>query len=172
MRIRRISRVSAGIFAAGLMVAAPGARAGEWLADGKSRCQVWDPNPQLEETVAWTGGCSGGRADGFGTARWLKAGAEIESDTGEWRDGKQVGKGVQNWPIGRYEGELADSLPNGRGVLAFQKLRYDGEFRDGKPNGSGKLTAGDQTVQGLWKDGCLQGSQRKASIGVPLSGCR
>ena len=78
---------------------------------------------------------------------------------------------MQNWPIGRYQGDIADGLPNGEGILTFQKYRYEGQFRDGKPNGTGTLTAGNQTVQGTWKDGCLQG-QRKASIGIPLSDCR
>ena len=80
-------------------------------------------------------------------------------------------RGVQTWPTGRYDGELANGEPNGKGVLTLQKLRYEGEFRDGKPNGIGTLTAGSETVQGVWKDGCLQG-RRKASIGVPLSACR
>ena len=137
----------------------------------KSGCQVWDPNPQLDETVTWSGACTNGHADGSGTVQWLKGNVSIETDQGEWRDGRQAGKGVQNWPIGRYEGELADGLPNGEGVLTFQKYRYEGQFRDGKPNGIGTLTVGNETVQGTWKDGCLQG-QRKASIGIPLSDCR
>ncbi len=155
---------------AAVTVAAPGAHAGEWLAD-KSGCQVWDPNPQLDETVSWSGACTNGHADGFGTVQWLKGNVSIETDKGEWRDGRQAGKGIQNWPIGRYEGELADGLPNGEGVLTFQKNRYEGQFRDGKPNGIGTLTVGNQAVQGTWQDGCLQG-QRKASIGIPLSDCR
>jgi hypothetical protein len=144
--------------------------AGEWTADAKSGCQVWNPSPQLEETVAWSGNCANGRAEGTGTVQWLKGSAAFETDTGEWRDGRQTGKGVQSWPGGRYEGEIAAGEPNGRGVLILQKLRYEGEFRNGKPNGSGSLTAGGQTVQGVWKDGCLQG-ERKASVGVPLSAC-
>ena len=155
---------------AAVTVAAPGAHAGEWLAD-KSGCQVWDPNPQLDEAVTWSGACTNGHADGSGTVQWLKGNVAIETDKGEWRDGRQAGKGIQNWPIGRYEGELADGLPNGEGVLTFQKYRYEGQFRDGKPNGIGTLTVGNQAVQGTWKDGCLQG-QRKASIGIPLSDCR
>jgi|SRR5271154_6049845 len=162
--------VTLSAFAACLMVATSGAYAGEWLADAKSGCQVWDPNPQLDESVTWSGGCASGHADGIGTVQWLKAGVSIETDQGEWRDGRQVGKGVQNWPIGRYEGQIADGLPNGQGVLTFQKFRYEGQFRDGKPNGTGSLIQGSETVKGTWIDGCLQG-QRKVSIGVPLSAC-
>ncbi len=167
---RALRGVGAAALSACLFAAAP-AYAGEWIADAKSSCQVWDPNPQLDESVAWSGGCANGHADGSGAIKWLKGNDVIETDEGEWRDGRQAGKGIQNWPMGRYEGELADGLPNGEGVLTFQKYRYEGQFRDGKPNGIGTLTTGNQSVQGTWKDGCLQG-QRKAAIGIPMSDCR
>jgi len=158
------------LFASAVIVAAP-AHAGAWVSDSKSGCQVWDPNPQLEESVKWSGSCASGRAEGPGTAQWSKADVPFETDEGEWHDGRQVKVGKQSWSSGRYEGELADGEPNGHGILTVQKLRYEGEFRNGKPNGVGTLTAGSQTVSGSWKDGCLQG-QRKASIGVPVSACR
>lgn len=158
------------VLAAASLLAASGAHAGEWITDADTGCQVWDPNPQLDETVSWSGRCSNGFADGSGKVQWLKDNKPIETDEGQWRDGRQIGRGVQNWPIGRYEGELADGLPNGKGVLTFAKFRYEGQFRDGKPNGAGSLIEGNETVQGNWKDGCLQG-QRKASIGIPLSRC-
>jgi hypothetical protein len=146
------------------------ALAGEFLADSKSGCQIWNPNPQLEEIVSWSGSCTQGRAEGRGVAQWLKGGVPYETDEGEWREGRQA-TGKQTWTGGHYEGELAGGEPNGHGVLVLQKLRYEGEFRDGKPNGLGELTAGTEVVRGNWKDGCLQGA-RKASVGVPLSACR
>jgi hypothetical protein len=160
----------AAVLAVGVMITPPAACAGEWVAD-KLGCRIWDPNPQLEESVAWSGSCTNGRAEGRGIVRWLKGDTTVETDEGEWRDGRQANKGVQTWPGGRYEGELADGEPNGHGVLTLQKLRYEGEFRNGKPNGFGTLTAADQSVRGTWKDGCLQG-QRKAAIGIPISACR
>jgi len=174
MRIkRRILRgAAAGALSMCLLLAAAGAHAGEWLADAKSGCQVWDPNPQLDETVTWSGACTNGHADGFGTAQWFKGSVRIETNQGQWRDGRQSGKGAQIWPTGRFDGEIADGLPNGEGILTLQKLRYEGQFRDGRPNGIGTLTVGNDTVQGTWKDGCLQGGQRKAAIGIPLSDCR
>jgi hypothetical protein len=152
-------------FAAGV------AEAGAWVVDTKSGCQVWNPNPQLEETVRWSGLCVNGRAEGYGTVRWLKEGTLSETDEGEWRNGRQVNNGTQFWATGRYDGELLDGEPNGHGILTVQQLRYEGDFRNGKPNGNGALTAGSETVRGVWKDGCLQGG-RKASIGIPLSACR
>ncbi len=154
------------------LVGVQSANAGEWVADTNSLCQVWDPNPQVGESVVWSGACANGHAEGAGTAQWVKGGIVIETDKGVWRDGRQQGSGVQVWSTGRYEGEIADGEPNGQGVLTMQNLRYEGEFRDGKPNGIGSLSEGSQTVHGIWKDGCLQGGGRKASIGVPLSACR
>jgi hypothetical protein len=162
---------SAAVLAAGIILIATRALAGAWVADTKTGCQVWNPDPQLQESVAWSGACVKGRADGRGVVRWFEGDRMLETDEGEWRDGRQVGKGTQSWSTGRYQGELADSEPNGRGVLTLQKLRYEGEFRNGKPNGPGSLTTGTEAVQGVWKDGCLQGP-RKASIGIPLSACR
>jgi hypothetical protein len=163
--------IAAATVAAYVVLATVSAHAGAWVADVKSGCQVWDPNPQLEESVKWSGSCARGRAEGQGIAQWSKGDLPFETDEGEWHDGRQVKQGKQSWPTGRYEGELADGEPNGHGVLTLQKLRYEGEFRNGRPNGTGTLTAGSQTVSGIWKNGCLQG-QRKASIGVPSSACR
>jgi MORN repeat len=163
--------VAVAALAGSVMLGVSVAHAGAWIA-AKDGCQVWDPSPQLEETVIWSGACANGHAQGPGTVQWIKGNTAIETDEGEWRDGRQAGKGIQTWPSGRYEGELANGEPNGRGVLTLQKLRYEGEFRDGKPNGTGSLTAGSETVPGVWQDGCLQGGRRKASIGVPLSACR
>ena len=55
-----------------IVIAAAPAVAGAWVADAKSGCQVWNPNPQLEETVAWSGSCANGRAEGHGTVRWVE----------------------------------------------------------------------------------------------------
>jgi MORN repeat len=167
----RRNALTALAIATGIVITAAPAQAGTWVVDARSGCQVWNPNPQLEETVAWSGPCTNGRAQGHGTAQWVKGGATSETDEGEWRDGRQTGNGTQSWATGRYEGELADGEPSGHGVLIMRKLRYESDFRNGKPNGVGTLTAGGESVQGIWKDGCLQGA-RKASIGVPLSTCR
>jgi hypothetical protein len=168
-RVRRIGAAALFIY---LSVAAFEAKAGEWLTDAKSGCRVWDPNPQLEESVLWSGSCVNDVAEGRGTARWIKGAATVETDDGDWHDGRQTGKGTQSFSAGRYEGDIVDGLPNGQGILALQKLRYEGQFRDGKPNGVGRLIQGNESLQGTWKDGCLQDATRRASIGIPLSSCR
>jgi hypothetical protein len=171
MKSWRISQIWIAATLAAITSAALPARAGEWIADAKTGCQVWNPNPQLDEGVVWSGSCSSGRAQGEGTVCWIKGGVAVETDKGAWRDGRQIGKGTQSWESGRYDGELVDGEPAGVGVLTLKKLRYEGQFKHGKPNGSGTLTAGSEAVSGIWKDGCLQG-KRKASIGIPLSACQ
>jgi hypothetical protein len=145
--------------------------AGDWIADTSVGCRVWNPHPQGNETVRWSGACVNGRAQGRGAAQWFQGSLPFEADEGEWRDGRQTGFGSQVWPAGRYDGELVDGEPNGRGVLIVQGVRYEGELRNGKPNGSGTLAKANDTVRGTWKDGCLQDSRRKAAFGVPLAAC-
>ena len=169
-RWRSLRILIAAIFAAAPGLASP-ARAGEWIADVKTGCQVWNPNPQLEESAAWSGPCDNGHAEGHGKLNWMRGGIAVETDEGEWRDGRQTGRGTQSWESGRYEGELADGEPEGAGILTLKNIRFEGQFQHGKPNGTGTLTAGNEVVSGIWKDGCLQG-KRKASVGIPLSACR
>ena len=148
------------------------ARSGDWAIDTSTTCRVWNPHPQLNETVKWNGACANGFAQGNGAARWLKSNVPFETDEGEWREGYQIGKGTQVWPTGRYEGELSASEPHGQGIFVLQNSRYEGEFRNGKANGSGTLTTSNGSFQGNWSDGCLQTGAKKASFGVPASACR
>jgi hypothetical protein len=151
--------------------AAVPSRAGNWIADTAGGCQVWNPHPQSDETIRWTGACANGLAQGRGAAQWFRNNLPFEADEGEWRAGRQTGYGTQVWPSGRYDGELIDGEPHGRGVLILQGVRYQGEFRNGLPNGTGVLTRGSETFRGTWTDGCFRDDVRKASFGVPLSAC-
>ena len=128
-----LCRVAATTLSAGIVAMAVPAHAGAWVVDAKSDCQVWNPDPQLEELVAWSGSCANGRAEGPGVAQWSKDGSRSETDQGEWRDGRQTGKGTQTWSSGRYEGELSDGEPNGHCILTLQKLHYEGDFRKENP---------------------------------------
>jgi hypothetical protein len=147
-------------------------QAGDFVADANSGCKVWNPHPQSNESVIWSGGCVNGLAQGPGILQWLHHDKPYEKDQGEWNEGRQSGRGSQDWSSGRYDGELVDGEPQGRGVLTLQSARYEGEFRDGKPNGSGTVTRLDGVFKGTWKDGCLDGDKRKIAFSVPSSTCR
>ena len=116
------------------------AETGAWILDTGAGCKVWNPHPQPNETLRWSGACANGMAQGRGAAQWFRGNLPFETDEGEWREGRQSGFGTQVWPTGRYDGELVDGEPNGRGVLIVQGVRYEGELRGGKPNGFGTLT--------------------------------
>jgi MORN repeat len=145
---------------------------GDWAIDTTTTCRVWNPHPQLNETIKWSGACVNGFAQGLGSVRWIRNGALFETDEGEWHEGYQIGKGTQVWPTGRYEGGFVASEPHGQGIFVLQTSRYEGELRNGKPNGAGTLTTPEGSFQGNWTDGCLQTAAKNASFGVPSSACR
>jgi len=147
------------------------ASAGDWITDASTDCRVWNPHPRPTETMKWSGSCLNGLAQGHGSAQWFRDNLPFETDEGDWKDGRQAGRGTQVWPSGRYEGELLDGEPHGRGVLTLGSTRYDGEFRGGRPDGAGTLTNSGGVYQGHWTNGCFRDGRRRASLGVPLSSC-
>ncbi|MGO9473123.1 MAG: hypothetical protein ACLPWS_06855 [Rhodomicrobium sp.] len=161
-----------GLFVPVLLLEAPfAAHAADWIADAKTGCKVWNPQPAPGETVAWAGACKDGFADGKGTLDWLKGGRPYERDKGEWHGGRQTGEGSQTWSGGEYKGQFSDSLPHGRGVLVLGEARYDGAFLSGKPNGKGVLTNASGTFDGTWADGCFNDGKRRAAFGVSVQSC-
>ncbi len=159
-----------GGFAISLLLTC-GAFAGDWIADAKSGCKVWNPRPAPGETVTWLGSCKDGLAEGKGVLEWHQGGGSHERDEGEWRAGRQMGEGTQTWPQGQYKGQFSDGLPHGRGVLVFGDVRYNGDFLNGKPNGKGTLTNASGTFDGAWQDGCFNDGKRRAAIGVSVQSC-
>jgi hypothetical protein len=154
-----------------LVSGAATAQEGAWIADTSVGCQVWNPHPQPNETIRWSGACANGLAQGRGAAQWFRNNVLFETDQGEWQAGRQKGHGTQVWPTGRYDGELTDGEPNGSGVLILPGARYEGEFRNGKPHGLGTLTRGSETFRGTWNEGCFREGTRKTAFGVPSSAC-
>jgi hypothetical protein len=159
-----------GLLLAGA-AAAPAQQAGGWITDASAGCRVWNPHPQPNESVHWSGACANGFAEGRGAAQWFHSNLPFESDEGEWRAGRQAGYGTQVWPSGRYDGELASGEPHGHGVMIVQGARYEGDFRNGRPDGAGTLTNGSGNFRGAWANGCFHDGNLKASFGVPLSAC-
>jgi hypothetical protein len=146
--------------------------AGEFIADSGSGCRIWDPHPLAGETANWSGDCVQGMAQGAGTVLWSRDGKPFEKDEGSWDQGRQSGRGTQDWRSGRYEGELIGGEPSGKGVMMLQTSRYEGEFRNGKPNGEGAATNLEGVFKGHWEEGCLVGDKRRIAFGVPSSTCQ
>ncbi|MGA2291540.1 hypothetical protein [Bradyrhizobium sp.] len=146
-------------------------QSGSFVADSNNGCKVWNPHPQSNESVTWSGACANGFAQGGGNLQWVHDGKPYEKDEGEWNEGRQSGRGSQDWSLGRYDGEIVNGEPQGRGVLKLRSSRYEGEFRNGKPNGTGAVTSPEGFFKGNWKDGCLEGDKRRIAFGVPSSTC-
>jgi len=146
--------------------------AGDFIADPGTGCKIWDPHPLAGETASWSGDCVQGTAHGAGTVLWLRDSRPFEKDEGRWDQGRQSGRGTQDWRSGRYEGELVAGEPSGQGVMMLQTSRYEGEFRNGKPNGQGTVTNLEGVFRGNWKEGCLVDKGRRIAFGVSSSSCR
>ena len=161
-----------GVWLSCSVAAAQSNSTGAFVADPGSDCKVWNPHPLAGETASWSGNCVNGLAEGAGTLRWLRSGKTFEKDDGDWKQGRQMGRGTQEWNTGRYEGNLVSGEPDGYGIMTLQAARYEGQFRNGRPNGGGTLITLQDVVKGNWVDGCLTNSGRKFAFAVPSSAYR
>jgi hypothetical protein len=115
-----------------------------WIADANG-CRVWNECPQHQQTIRWSGACSGGLAQGRGRLEWFRAGkaqaqAFVEAP---FRDGRANGRGVATVLGGtRYEGDFVDGAATGRGVMTWanNRNRYEGDFVDDEWTGRGVYT--------------------------------
>ena len=143
------------------------------MADASVGCRVWNPHPQPNETIRWSGACANGYAQGRGAAQWFRNALPFESDEGEWREGRQTGFGTQVWPTGRYEGEIADGEPHGQGVLTFRAPASTALSATAGRNGAGALANGSDVYGGTWTDGCFRDYEtsrvRRCAVIVPLT---
>jgi hypothetical protein len=116
--------------------------AGEWIADDRTQCRVWNSNPGPNESIKWSGSCSDGKASGKGILQWYKNGASNGRYEGDFFAGKRHGKGINTDPDGsRYEGNYFDDMMHGKGIIILPNgNRYEGDFFDSKPHGKGIRT--------------------------------
>jgi hypothetical protein len=133
----------------------------KWINTDRADCQTWDPYPQRNETVTWTGDCRSGKAEGKGTLTWHYTdparGELTETTTGTLAGGKLNGQTTMSFSSGnRYEGMVRDGLKNGHGVFTWADGRYEGEYKEDKEHGQGTYTDADgQQYTGQWVEGCL-----------------
>ena len=81
----------------------------DWITTTNKPCKVWNPEPQPNESVTWSGPCKDGFASGQGILRWTENGKpDVEFD-GEYANGKRNGHGTLITPDGkRVEGAWVD----------------------------------------------------------------
>jgi hypothetical protein len=180
MKVLTMKRVLIGLAMAGFgsSVFADGV----WIADANG-CKVWDSSPKANESVTWSGACSGGYAEGSGLLQWTVDGKPSSRFEGTFSGGKRNGKGVVTAPSGfgyegnfvddrysgkgmmtftdggRYEGDFVAGQRTGKGVIAFNNgNRYEGDFIEGKLTGKGVMTFGNgNRYEGDFLEGKLTG---------------
>lgn len=131
----------------------------EWIAD-QNGCKVANPFPRVGETIAWSGSCKDGFAEGQGTLQWFLEGVLDDRYEGNLTHGWAEGRGtLYRADGGKYEGEWKDSLQDGDGRYeAPDGSWYEGQWRAGKPHGQGKYRRSDgKLFTGQWIDGVYEG---------------
>ena len=140
-----------------------------WMeVTGRPGCYVWNPNLQPDETVTWTGGCSGGRAQGVGTLKWVYDGGKKTSEsTGGLTDGKMHGQWVLRFEDGQVEeGPFVDGKMHGQWVRRFADGQVEeGPFVDDKKHGQWVIRKADGDIRYVaYEDGDkVKGSSRRQS---------
>ena len=93
---------------------------------------------------------------------------------GEFRNGKQTGKGAYIYPHGlKYEGDFINGHYNGQGTLTQPDgAKYVGKFLNSKENGQGIEYGADGAVlrSGFWKDGIFVKDMTNLSPPLPKQG--
>jgi hypothetical protein len=65
-----------------------------WITTANQSCKIWNPEPERNESVTWSGGCENGLASGKGVVQWTENGRPDVEFNGEYKDGKRNGPGV------------------------------------------------------------------------------
>ena len=145
-------------------------------------CYVWNPNPQPDETVTWSGECAGGLAQGEGTRKWIwEDGEKTSEEKGLLRDGKSHGQwtwrnaegeeGKSFYVYGEHVGNTADDVIVMEGLLVKGKkhgkwaIRYadgevgEGSYVEGKRHGDWiqRDKDGNVTGKGPYSEGKREG---------------
>ncbi len=153
-RFKLVSTIVAAIL---LSAAAGHAQDGQTptIADTNG-CKVYNPMPQENESIKWSGECRGGFADGNGVLDWYIGDQLEERYDGELKMGWADGEGTYVSRRGvRYKGTWKNSLQDGRGTIQnADGSVYQGEWKEGKPHGRGMYRAPNgETLEGEWVDG-------------------
>ena len=170
-------RLALGIVVAALVVTQAEAqqrRDSGWIT-AQGGCRVWDPVPEPNESVSWSGACVNGLASGVGVLQWYASGKPTDRYEGEFQQGHESGHGIVVSAHGnRYDGEWKGGRRNGYGVYVWANGdRYEGAWKDDRAHGEGTYREADGNVYpGNWVRGCLRDGNRRAWVGADSSACK
>ena len=117
MKLSRIIAGAAMLFVTVQAMAQTDKPAPDWITTTNKPCKVWNPEPQPNESVTWSGPCKDGFASGRGILLWTENGKPDAAFDGEYANGKRNGHGVLVTANGnRIVGEwVNDKLLTGNG---------------------------------------------------------
>ena len=113
------------------------------------QCYVWNPNPQTDDTVTWTGECAGAWTQVTGTLTWVWNNAQnTAEETGRLQDGQRNGQWVLRFADGIVaEGPFVDGEKNGQWVLRFPSGNVaEVPYVEGQRHGTWVVRHGDGHV--------------------------
>jgi MORN repeat len=116
MKLHTVIAVAAFFFLTGQAMAQTGTPSPpDWITATNQPCKIWNPAPQPNESVTWSGPCKDGYASGQGVLRWTLNGKPDVEYEGQYENGKRHGHGVLKTPEGRrIEGDwVNDTLLTG-----------------------------------------------------------
>ncbi len=125
-----------------------------WMAlTNQSECYIWNPYLQKDETVTWSGKCSGNLAHGEGTLTWAVTDGDslkiLGTDTGHLQKGNFHGQWVHRpskWTV--EEGPYVDGKKHGQWIWRHLDGAVEERFYvNGKPHGKWVLRERDGSVR-------------------------
>ncbi len=133
-----------------------------WTKD-QNGCLHWNPKPQPNESIAWTGGCRNGKATGQGERLWFSNGFLTMHDKTIPLDKGKRGTGpyqqVNYDEKGVFQSDCTGALVKGKWHGPFNCShgngdKYIGNYRNGKRHGEGQYfwASGDK-FRGEYRDG-------------------
>jgi hypothetical protein len=107
-----------------MLLLASSLSAGEWIADPKSGCKVWNENPVAGENISWNGVCRNGFANGRNYLTFYIDGKVKYEYLGSYINGKMKGKGKYTMLDGyNIDGNCYNGKLNGK-VAIHDYRRY------------------------------------------------
>ena len=137
-------RTAAILALTGFLVSPANAQSGAKYstAENRPQCKIWNPNPQPNETVYWTGRCQGGYAEGKGIVTWgnvVNGRAQISVSDVTLKRGQQTGYGEyfsrngQSTQREYKNGKVvsAGKISQGMGTEAVKSDLFASRFKNG-----------------------------------------
>ena len=137
--VQLVNGLPSGISVSALCAGKPAGSACWMQMDDQPGCYSWNSRLEVNETVTWSGTCSGGLAEGDGEIKWVYGRDQENSTTatGRFQQGKMDGPWVTRHPNGTVGvGPYVDGKQHGQWVERHADgIVHEGPIVDGKRHG-------------------------------------